>query len=63
MSIHGDVHFIKQLKYKTHVAVTAKFTLLHSFSYYLEKVCQLGNSFMEAISKLFPLDGALFFAT
>jgi len=28
MSIHGDVQFISQLKYKTHVAVTEKFTFM-----------------------------------
>jgi len=28
MSIHGDVQFIGQLKYKTHVAVIEKFTFM-----------------------------------
>jgi len=28
MSIHGDVQFISQLKYKTHVAVIEKFTFM-----------------------------------
>ena len=44
MSIHGDVKFISQLKYKTHVAVIEKFTFMTSilnavaqFHYYLEK--------------------------
>jgi len=30
MSIHGDVQLISQLKYKTHVAVTEKFTFVTS---------------------------------
>jgi len=30
MSIHGDVQFISQLKYKIHVAVVEKFTFMTS---------------------------------
>jgi len=30
MSIHGDVQFVSQLKYKTHVAVIEKFTFMTS---------------------------------
>jgi len=30
MSIHGDVQFISQLKYKTHVAVIEKFIFMSS---------------------------------
>jgi len=30
MSIHGDVQFISQLKYKTHVEVIEKFTFMIS---------------------------------
>jgi len=30
MSIHGDVQFISQLRYKTHVAVIEKFTFMTS---------------------------------
>jgi len=53
MSIHGDVQFISQLKYKTHVEATEKFTftpsnltLLHSFNYYLEKVVSISCIFL-----------------
>jgi len=28
MSIHGDVQFISQLKYKTHVAIIEKFSFV-----------------------------------
>ena len=30
MSIHGDVQFVSQLKYKTHVEVIEKFTFMTS---------------------------------
>jgi len=30
MAIHGDVQFISQFKYKTHVAVIEKFTFMTS---------------------------------
>ena len=53
MSIHGDVQFISQLKYKTHVAVMEKFTLMTSilnavaqFRYYLEKVVSISCIFL-----------------
>ena len=48
MSIHADVQFISQLKYKTHVAVIEKFTFMTSilnavaqFHYYLEIVVSI----------------------
>ena len=48
MSIHGDVQFISQLKYKIHVAVIEMFTFMTSilnavaqFHYYLEKVISI----------------------
>jgi len=53
MSIHGDVQFISQLKYKTHVAVIEKFTFMSSifsavaqFHYYLEKVLSVSLHFL-----------------
>ena len=38
MSIHGDVQFISQLKYKTHVAVIEKFTFMTSRFFFKENV-------------------------
>jgi len=53
MSIHGDVQFISQLKYKTHVAVTEKFTFMTNifnagaqFHHYLEKVGSISCIFL-----------------
>ena len=52
MSIHGDVQFISKLKYKTHVAVSEKFTLMTilnavaQFHYYLEKVVSISCIFL-----------------
>jgi len=53
MSIHGDVQFISQLKYKTHVAAIEKFTFMTSilnavaqFHYYLEKVVSISCIFL-----------------
>ena len=53
MSIHGDVQFISQLKYKTHVAVIEKFTFMTSilnavtqFHYYLEKAVSISCIFL-----------------
>jgi len=52
MSIHGDVQFISKLKYKTHVAVSEKFTFMTilnavaQFHYYLEKVVSISCIFL-----------------
>jgi len=52
MSIHGDVQFISQLKYKTHVAVIEKLTFMTSilavamFHYYLEKLVSISYIFL-----------------
>jgi len=51
MSILGDVHFISQLKYKTHVAVIEKFTFITNIlnaatHYYLEKVVSISSIFL-----------------
>jgi len=53
MSIHGNVQFISQLKYKTHVGVIEKFTFMTSilnavaqFHYYLEKVVSISCIFL-----------------
>jgi len=53
MSIRGDVQFISQIKYKTHVAVIEKFTFMTSilnaiaqFHYYLEKVVSISCIFL-----------------
>jgi len=53
MSIHGDVQFMSQLKYKTHVALIEKFTFMTSilndvaqFYYYLEKVVSISCIFL-----------------
>jgi len=53
MSIHGDVQFISQLKYKTHVAVIEKFIFMTSiltavaqFHCYFEKVVSISCIFL-----------------
>ena len=60
MSIHGDVQFISQLKYKIHVAVIEMFTFMTSirnavaqFHYYLEKVISISCIFLWLL--LYPL--------
>jgi len=57
MSIDGDVQFISQLKYKTHVAVIEKFTFMTSilnaaaqFHYYLEKVVSIMHFLVITLS-------------
>jgi len=53
MSILGDVQFISQLKYKTHVAIMEKFTFMTNilnavaqFHYYLEKAVSISCIFL-----------------
>jgi len=52
MCIDGNVQFISQLKYKTHVAVIEKFAFMTivnavaQFHYYLEKVVSIGCIFL-----------------
>jgi len=53
MSTLGDVQFISQLKYKTHVEVIEKFTFMTNifnavaqFHYYLEKVVSIKLHFL-----------------
>jgi len=53
MSIHGDVQFISQLKYKTHVAVFENLTFMTNipnavaqFHCYLEKVVSISCIFL-----------------
>ena len=53
MCIDGNVQFISQLKYKTHVAVTEKFAFMNCilnavarFHYYLEKIVSIGCIFL-----------------
>jgi len=53
MSIHGDVQFISQLRYKAQVAVIEKFTFMTGilnavaqFHYNLEKVVSISCIFL-----------------